>query len=335
MTPPLKLVFAGTPVFAERALAALHAAGHAISCVMTRPDKPAKRGHKLVASPVKAWAQAHELPVWQPPTLRDESTWDTLRGLECDLMVVAAYGLILPQAVLDIPRLGCLNIHASLLPRWRGAAPIQRAIQAGDPVTGITIMQMDAGLDTGAIRLMRELPIAPHESGGSVHDRLAELGATAIVEALSLLAKGELPSRPQPAEGVTYAAKIGRSDSVIDWQLGASEIVDQVRAFDPAPGCTTESDRQPGVVLKVWAAREAAPRLAEQAALPAGTVLATGDGLITVACGTLAAPQALTLLEVQRPGGRRMSARDFLAGFAVHPGDRLQAPAAPGPSSPT
>ncbi len=213
----MKLIFAGTPEFAERALSALHAAGHDIALVLSRPDQPAGRGQRLQASPVKQRALALGLPVAQPRTLRDADAHALLAAVGADAMIVAAYGLILPPEVLAIPRLGCINIHASLLPRWRGAAPIQRAIEAGDTQTGITIMRMDAGLDTGPMLLERALPIGPDETGGQLHDRLAALGATLIVEALDGLAAGRLNARPQPADGATYATKIGKADAVIDW----------------------------------------------------------------------------------------------------------------------
>lgn len=319
----MRLVFAGTPVFAERALDALHLAGHDIALVLTRPDKPARRGQKLLASPVKVWAQAHGIEVWQPPTLRDALTWDRLREVRADLMVVAAYGLILPQEALDIPAGGCLNIHASLLPRWRGAAPIQRAVQAGDAVTGITIMQMDAGLDTGPMRLIRELSIGPDDTGGSIHDRLAALGGVAIVEALQQLAAGQLPMTPQPQEGITYATKIVRVDSTIHWSNPARSIVDQIRAFDPAPGCVAELERLPDGVLKLWRARVAST---PGTPAPPGAVIAVGDASVTVACGSADQPQAVELLEMQRPGGRRMPVREFLSGFALQVGDRLLPP---------
>jgi methionyl-tRNA formyltransferase len=326
----MRLVFAGTPVFAEEALAALQAAGHAIELVLTRPDKPAQRGQKLVSSPVKRWAQDHGIEVFQPRTLKDPQAWERLRAAQPDLMVVAAYGLILPQEVLDLPRWGCLNIHASLLPRWRGAAPIQRAIQAGDPETGITIMQMDAGLDTGDMRLVRTLPIGPEETGGSVHDRLAELGAQAIVQALDELARDALPRQPQPQTGVTYAAKIERADAIIDWIEPAQAIVNRVRAFDPAPGCVTMLERAPEQPLKVW---RAAPAPSPDTPVASGTVLAVSADALTVACGPAHAPRAVSLHELQRPGGRRMPVRAFLGGFAIQPGDRLCAPPASLPSS--
>jgi len=319
----VKLAFAGTPVLAERALAALHAAGHDIALVLTRPDKPAQRGHKLLASPVKAWALQHGIALHQPRSLRDEAAWEPLRDAHCDLMIVAAYGLILPQAVLDIPRLGCLNIHASLLPRWRGAAPIQRAIMSGDAQTGICIMQMDAGLDTGPVRLRRALAIGPDESGGSLHDRLAELGAQAIVEALERLAAGTLPLQPQTEDGASYAVKIERSDTLLDFSQPARALVDRIRALDPAPGCVAALDRTPPVSLKVWSAR--AIDVSHPTAA-CGTVLAVNPESITVACGAPDAPQAIELLELQRPGGRRLPVRAFLSGFAVQVGDRLCAP---------
>jgi methionyl-tRNA formyltransferase len=321
----MRLVFAGTPVFAQRALAALVEAGHDVALVLTRPDKPAQRGQQLAASPVKAWANAHHLEVAQPSTLRDPDAQDRLRRVGADVMVVAAYGLLLPPDVLSIPSHGCLNIHASLLPRWRGAAPIQRAIQAGDPQTGITIMQMEAGLDTGPMRWVRTLPIGPRDTGGSVHDGLAELGAEAIVEALAQLARGTLPSVPQPAEGVTYAAKLTKADSPIDWTRPAPAIVDQVRAFDPVPGSIAELERLPGVPLKIWRA-QAGARPAEPS--PPGTVLPGPQAGCSVACGTGDAAGSVDLLEMQRPGGRRLPVREFLAGFPLQPGDRFR-PVAP------
>jgi methionyl-tRNA formyltransferase len=316
----MRLVFAGTPVFAQRALEALVAAGHEVVLVLTRPDRPAQRGQKLLASPVKQWALGHGLEVWQPRTLREPDAWERLRAARADAMIVAAYGMLLPPEVLSIPAHGCLNIHASLLPRWRGAAPIQRAIQAGDARTGITIMQMDAGLDTGPMRLVRALPIGPRDTGATVHDALAGLGAEAIVEALARLADGTLPLAPQPAEGVTYAAKLTRADPPIDWRGTARAIVDQVRAFDPAPGSSAELERAPGTTLKVWAA---APDLRPTGGAAPGTVIALADGAIVVAAGD----GAVALRELQRPGGRRMAAREFLAGFPMRVGDRLRPPA--------
>jgi methionyl-tRNA formyltransferase len=342
----VRVIFAGTPAFAERALRAIADAGHQVALVLTRPDRPAQRGQKVSASPVKRWALARGLEVWQPRTLRDPEVRERLRSVGADAMVVAAYGALLPPEVLDVPRLGCLNIHASLLPRWRGAAPIQRAVEAGDSRTGITIMQMDAGLDTGPMRLAHALPIGDDEPAGSVHDRLAELGARAIVEALERLEAGTLPLVPQPAEGVTHAAKITRADASIDWSAPPRSIVDRLRALDPAPGAVAELARLPGTPLKIWRARatarpaDAPPLQAgaasrdEARAGPAepfepGTVLAVSPDAITVACGAGdGAPGAVDLLELQRPGGRRLPAREFLAGFPIRPGDRLRAPRA-------
>jgi methionyl-tRNA formyltransferase len=326
----MRLIFAGTPVFAEQALRALVDAGHDVALVLTRPDRPAQRGQKLVANPVKQWAQSHGLEVWQPRTLREPDAWARLRAVGADAMVVAAYGMLLPPEVLAIPPLGCLNIHASLLPRWRGAAPIQRAVQAGDAQTGITIMQMDAGLDTGPMRLLRAIPIGVDEPAGSVHDRLAEVGAQAIVEALERLGADAPAPQAQPTDGVTHAAKITRADSIVDWRAPPRAIVDRLRALDPAPGAVAELARLPGTVLKLWRAR-VAPGAVHAGASPPGTVLAAGAEGIVVACGAPPdglATASVVLLELQRPGGRRMPARDFLAGFPVHAGDRLQAPAA-------
>ena len=323
----MKVVFAGTPVFALRALQALVAGGHEVVLVLTRPDKPAQRGQRLSPSPVKQWALEQGLALWQPPTLRDPGTWSRLAQAGADVMVVAAYGLLLPPEVLTLPRYGCLNIHASLLPRWRGAAPIQRAIEAGDTQTGITIMQMDAGLDTGAIRWVRALPIGPEDTGGQVHDALAALGAEAIVEALGHLTRGTLPSAPQPTEGVTYASKLTRADGSLDWTRCARAIVDRIRAFDPTPGCTTLLARRADAMLKVWRAGVAESRAA--GALP-GTVLEVADGAITVACGD--GTEAVSLTALQRPGGRRMAVRDFVAGFPVQVGDRFVGAVLDGPA---
>jgi methionyl-tRNA formyltransferase len=338
----LKLIFAGTPVFAQLALQALHEAGHEIALVLTRPDKPAQRGQKLLASPVKQWAQTHGIEVWQPRTLRDPEVVRRLHDIDCQAMVVAAYGLLLPPDVLAVPPRGCLNIHASLLPRWRGAAPIQRAVQAGDAQTGITIMQMDVGLDTGPIRLVRPLPIGRDETSGSVHDRLAVLGAQAIVEAIGLLEAGRLPLSPQPADGVTHAAKIVKADALIDWSRPAQAIVDQLRAFDPAPGCLAELARLPGAALKVWRARavEPTPQLMAPLVAPAdvqgggfapGTVIGMCEGALRVACGGPDQAESIDLLELQRAGGRRLPATAFVAGFPIGAGDRLQFPAAAAP----
>jgi methionyl-tRNA formyltransferase len=312
VTAPLRIVFAGTPQFSVPALDALQAAGHAIVAVYTQPDRPAGRGRGVAASPVKQRAFALGLPVEQPASLKPPDAQARLAAIAPDLMVVVAYGLILPQAVLDIPRLGCLNIHASLLPRWRGAAPIQRAVLAGDARTGVSIMQMDAGLDTGPELLRRELEIGPRETGGQLHDRLAVLGAGAIVEAVAGRASGELPSRPQPSAGVTYAAKITKDEARIDWTRPAVELDRLVRAFNPWPVAETRLD---GEQVRVWEAqplekwgrsefrddRSGAPPVPPGTVLdvPGRVVVATGDG-------------ALELLTLQLPGRKPVAARDLL-----------------------
>ncbi|MFC4159906.1 methionyl-tRNA formyltransferase [Chitinimonas lacunae] len=306
----MKLIFAGTPDFAADALAALIAAGHEIALVLTQPDRPAGRGMKLAASPVKQLAERHGLPVYQPERLRTAEQQAPVAAVGADLMVVAAYGIILPQAVLDLPRHGCLNIHASLLPRWRGAAPIQRAIEAGDAQTGITIMQMDAGLDTGAMLSLHPLAITPSDTARTLHDRLARLGAEAIVTTLGDLAALQAAARPQPADGVTYAEKIRKDEAAIDWQLSAEQLARRVRAFDPFPACTARLGEE---TLKVWAAEPVA------AHGEAGTVLGVAADGVLVACGE----GALRLTELQRPGGRRLPVRDFLAGCRIEPGMRF------------
>ncbi|MBN9426710.1 MAG: methionyl-tRNA formyltransferase [Burkholderiales bacterium] len=316
----LRLIFAGTPDFAASALAALADAGHDVALVLTRADQPAGRGRAVQQSAVKQLALQRGFAVEQPRTLRDEVIQQRLYEVAADVMVVAAYGLILPAAVLQIPRLGCLNIHASLLPRWRGAAPIQRAIEAGDAETGITIMQMDEGLDTGAMRLIEREPIRPDDTGGSLHDRLAALGARAIVAALAQLEAGTLPSRPQPEAGVTYAHKLGRADAAIDWRAPAARIVDKLRAFDPVPGATATLLREGGAgeTVKVWRAR-----VAEDAAHAPGTILrADAAAGLAVACGD----GVVELLELQKAGARRLPVADFLRGFPVAAGERFAVP---------
>ena len=303
MSQRLRIVFAGTPEFAVPPLEALHAAGHSIVAVYTQPDRPAGRGQAVTASPVKQRALELGLPVEQPATLKDAAAVDRLRGYAPDLMVVVAYGLILPQAVLDVPRLGCWNIHASLLPRWRGAAPIQRAILAGDSVTGITIMQMDAGLDTGPMLLVREVPIAPSESAGELHDRLSRVGADAIVAAVSGWQAGGLVATPQPGDGATYAAKLRKEEARIDWSLPAAAIELQVRAFNPWPVAETTWD---GRQLRVWEAER------DSVAVPVdagpGTVLESASGRLVVATGD----GSLRLRRVQVAGRRAVSAAEFL-----------------------
>lgn len=310
----MRLAFAGTPVFARVALEALAAAGHDVVLVLTQPDRPSGRGMKLQASPVKQLAQQLHLPLIQPRSLRldgkfpDEATAaeTALRAAAPQVMVVAAYGLILPPWVLALPTGGCLNIHGSLLPRWRGAAPIQRAIEAGDATTGISIMRMDAGLDTGPVLLEESLPISPDDTAGTLHDRLAALGARLIVQALA--AGAALEPRAQPAEGVTYAHKIDKAEAAIDWRQPAAAIERRLRAFDPAPGCTAEIDGRP---LKVWRARVVEAAAAPPAGAAPGAVLPSQAGRLVVACGE-SGSQALEILEVQPPGGRRLAAREWL-----------------------
>ena len=308
---PLRVAFAGTPEFAAAALEAILAAGFEVPLVLTQPDRPAGRGMKLAASPVKQLALAHGIAVDQPERLRTEEQRATLAACAPDVLVVAAYGLILPPAVLALPRYGCLNIHASLLPRWRGAAPIHRAIEAGDAETGITIMQMDEGLDTGAMLMKRALAIGAAETTGGLHDRLAALGAEMIVETLRALPGGGLIATPQPDEGVTYAAKIGKAEAALDWARPAVELDRAVRAFNPFPGAVGSLR---GAAVKIWCAQPCA------GSGEAGTVLAADADGIVVACGE----GALRLLELQKPGSRRMAAGEFLRGFPVSVGERFE-----------
>jgi methionyl-tRNA formyltransferase len=313
--PPMRVAFAGTPEFAQVALARLQAAGFEIPLVLTQPDRPAGRGMKLQPSPVKAFAESHGIAVAQPRSLRLDGKYPddaaaaraALQAARPDVMVVAAYGLILPQWVLDLPARGCLNIHASLLPRWRGAAPIHRAIEAGDPQTGITIMQMDAGLDTGDMLLVETLPIQPGDTTASLHDRLAPLGGRLIVEALELAACGGMPRTPQPAEGVTYAHKIDKAEAAVDWALPADRLERRLRAFDPFPGATGLLD---GETVKLWRGE-----VRSGSGLP-GTVLSSGPEGLEVACGT----GSLLLTELQRPGGKRLPAAAWLQSRPVAPG---------------
>ena len=331
---PLRVIFAGTPEFARLALQQLHGAGHHIALVLSQPDRPAGRGMKLQASSVKQFALGHGLPVAQPQGLRLDGRYaqdaqaarQAIEAADADVMVVAAYGLILPQWVLDLmqspradgrARLGCLNIHGSLLPRWRGAAPIHRAIEAGDSHTGVTIMQMDAGLDTGDMLLQADLPIADHDSTASLHDKVAALGADLLLRALELACGPGLPRVAQPSAGVSYAHKIEKHEAAIDWGLDAATIGRRIRAFNPFPGASAVLQ---GETLKVWKA-ELVPheRDAGAPAVAPGTVLGAG------AQGIAVAVQGCTLLlqELQRPGGKRLGAADFLRGFAVQPGMRF------------
>lgn len=329
MTHSLRVVFAGTPEFAATALAAIHEAGFAVPLVLTQPDRPAGRGMKLQASPVKRYAAAHGLPVTQPPSLRRNGKFaeaagaalDQLHATPYDVMVVAAYGLLLPQEALDIPRHGCINIHASLLPRWRGAAPIHRALEAGDAQTGITLMQMDAGLDTGAMLAVARTPIVSTDTTATLHDRLAQTGARLIVDALAELERdGQLAATPQPAQGVTYAEKISKREALLDWQRNADALARQMRAFDPFPGAVAVLD---GVTLKLWAAEAVNDANVHRAAAP-GEILDVTPGGVLVACGKEAQHGALRITQLQKPGGKRLAAREFLTGMPLAAGQRFQ-----------
>ena len=294
----LRLVFAGTPEFAAAHLAALLDAGFDIVAVYTQPDRPAGRGHKLAMSAVKQLALKHDLPVYQPEKLRDPDAQAQLAALKPDLMVVVAYGLILPQAVLDIPRLGCINSHASLLPRWRGAAPIQRAIEAGDAESGVTVMQMEAGLDTGPMLLKVATPISLSDTGGTLHDRLAELGPPAVIEAINGLATGSLQGEPQDDTQATYAHKLGKADARIDWARRADELDCLIRAFNPWPLAHARWQDQP---LKVWGATP------ESGTGQPGQILDCSRAGLLVACGD----QALRLTRLQLPGGKPLDFADL------------------------
>ncbi len=314
----MRIAFAGTPEFARTALARLHAAGHEIALVLTQPDRPAGRGMKLTPSPVKQFALVNDLAFAQPSGLRlggkfaDDAAAAraALKQARPEAIVVAAYGLILPPWVLELPRLGCLNVHASLLPRWRGAAPIQRAIEAGDAQTGITVMQMDAGLDTGDLLLAQSIEIGADDTAATLHDRLAKLGAELIVEALELAAEGTLQPQEQPAIGATYAHKIDKREAAIDWTLPATVLERRLRAFDPFPGASSVLN---GESVKLWRAR-----VVEGCGAP-GEILAASDAGIVVACGD----GALSVDELQHPGGRRATAAQFLAGHPIEPDTRF------------
>ena len=324
----LRVVFAGTPEFAAVALARIHAAGHVVPLVLTQPDRPGGRGMKLQASAVKQWALQHQLPVLQPRSLRLDGKYPddahqaqaALLDANADVMVVAAYGLILPPWVLDVPRWGCLNIHASLLPRWRGAAPIHRAIEAGDTHTGVVIMQMDAGLDTGDMLLRDQLRIQAHDTTATLHDKLADLGGALIVQALQAAQQGALQPQPQPIEGVTYAHKIDKAEATIDWRQPAAQLERRIRAFNPFPGALAHMQ---GEAIKVWQAQvwPAAPDPVAQAPLP-GTVLSADARGVLVQCGE----GVLCLRELQRAGGKRLQAVDFLHGFAMAKGQVFAMP---------
>ncbi|VAX14322.1 Methionyl-tRNA formyltransferase [hydrothermal vent metagenome] len=310
MTSALRLIFAGTPAFAASSLQALLDAGHNIIAVYTQPDRPAGRGRKLHASPVKILAQAQQIPVYQPENFNGNSDIETLQQLDADLMVVTAYGLLLPPAVLTTPRLGCINVHASLLPRWRGAAPIQRAILAGDSETGITIMQMNEGLDTGDILLKQPCPIKNTDTGGSLHDRLAPLGGQALQQALEKLQQGTLSPQPQDNSLSTYARKLSKQEAMLDWQEDAAALARRVRAFNPWPVAQTRIGDQ---ILRIWSAEplDGKPGGAESSAEP-GTVLACNKAGIDIATGD----GRLRLKQLQPPGKKAMDTPAFLNGYA-------------------
>lgn len=290
---PLRIIFAGTPDFAARCLEALLTTEHEVLAVYTQPDRPAGRGRKLRPSPVKELALQHELPIFQPLSLKDAGEQQALRQLNADLMIVVAYGLLLPQPVLDAPRLGCINVHASLLPRWRGAAPIHRALLAGDDTTGITIMQMDAGLDTGAMLSRASCPILPEDTSGSLHDRLAELGARTLVECLEPLAAGTLTPEPQDDSQACYAHKLEKQEGLIDWSQPAELIVRRIRGLNPWPVAYTRLDEDN---LRIWAATADAR---SSDAAPGTIIESSGDG-IRVAAGE----GSVLLTQLQLPGGR-------------------------------
>lgn len=309
----MRIIFAGTPPFAATALTALQAAGHDVVLVLTQPDRPAGRGMKLRPSAVADTAAMLGLPLAKPASLKDAAVQTMLRALTPDVMVVAAYGLMLPQTVLDIPKFGCINIHGSLLPRWRGAAPVQRAIEAGDSQTGIAIMQMNAGLDTGPVLLSKVLPISDDDTSSSLFEKLTVLASAAIVEAAEKLP--QLPATAQAAEGVTYARKLDKDEARIDWDQPAAVIERRMRAFDPAPGCETTLNEEP---LKIW--RSALRSGLDYPGMLPGTIAELTADRLSVKC----ADDLLDLITVQRPGGKRMGIADFLRGSKTQTGWRFK-----------
>jgi len=307
----MRVIFAGTPEFAVHALRAIVAAGHDVPLVLTQPDRPAGRGMALQPSPVKRLAEASGIEVFQPQTLKDATAQEKIAAVQADVMVVAAYGLIVPQVVLDMPRFGCINIHGSLLPRWRGAAPIQRALLAGDQETGVCIMQLEAGLDTGPVLLRAACPIGAADNAATLHDRLAESGARLIVDALGGL---PLPAEPQSAAGVTYAHKIEKAEALIDWSMDAQELDRHIRAFNPFPGAQAQFG---GQTVKLWQALPVAGSGEK------GRILSVDRSSIVIACGS----GALAVSELQKAGGKRLPVREFLAGHPLKAGDRFDLPA--------
>lgn len=314
----MKIIFAGTPEFAAGALKSLVDAGFEIPLILTQPDRPAGRGMQLQASPVKQFGVAHNIPVAQPVSLRlngkypdvAQEAHNLLHATPHDVMVVAAYGLILPRSVLEIPKYGCINIHASLLPRWRGAAPIHRAIEAGDAETGVTIMQMEEGLDTGPILLMDRLPVTPDDTTGSLHDKLADLGGKMIVDALRKLERGALPATRQPEAGVTYAAKISKEEAALDFTQRAETLWRKIRAFNPFPGAVATFNEVP---VKLWRAEQVST---STHAAPGQVLAADAQEGVLIACGK----GALRVHELQKPGGKRLPAAEFLKGFSLEGG---------------
>ena len=309
----MRVIFAGTPHFAARALAALLENNYEVVAVLTQPDRPAGRGMLLTPSPVKQLAEQHGIPVLQPLTLKAVEIQQQLAIFQADVMVVAAYGLILPVAVLQMPHHGCLNIHASLLPRWRGAAPIQRAILAGDAETGITIMQMDEGLDTGAMLIKKTCLVSVQDTAQTLHDRLAKLGAEAIIEALNKLSHGNISGVAQDAAQATYAAKIIKSEAQLDWTQSAAQLNRAIRAYNPVPGAYSSLN---GTTIKIWQASES-----EQLYGEPGTVRAINKDDIQVACGH----GSLKLQVLQRPNGKSLPVSQFVQGFTLKVGDRFAA----------
>ena len=304
MTQPLRIVFAGTPAFAASHLQAIIDSEHRLLAVYTQPDRPAGRGKKLRASPVKELAAARQIPIYQPASLKSPEAREQLRALGADILVVVAYGLLLPEAVLQIPPRGCINVHASLLPRWRGAAPIQRALEAGDRETGVTIMQMDAGLDTGAMLLRSSCPITADDTAASLHDRLIDVGIPALLQTLAQMSRGAISSEPQDDSRACYANKISKEEAAIDWQRPAAELDRRIRAFYPFPICHTRLGDQR---LRLHAAT--AVPLAQRDA--PGTIVSADETGILVACGE----QALNLTRLQLPGKKALSAAQVLNGY--------------------